>query len=416
MNLRITHPTKITEGKIVLGGSKSISNRVLIINYLSKKKGTVLNLSDSDDTRFLNSVLEDIQEVNDVHHAGTAFRFLTSVLSFKDGRQILTGSERMKQRPIGDLVDALRCLGANIVYLGKEGFPPLRFNSPTSTSINEVDINGSVSSQFLSSLALIAPTLPSGLIINIQGEMVSRPYFQMTLDIMEDCGASYEWIDNKITIFPGEYQVNEYVVESDWSSASYLYSIASLSKKSNIEITSLSSNSKQPDSAIKSIARNFGVSGNYLNNTLHIKKDESPETSFLEYDFLRCPDIAQTVFVMCAGKGVNGLFSGLKTLKIKETDRINASAKELAKINVFLSQIPQKFSKRAKDELFMLEGLANWENVDFDTYDDHRMAMAFAPLALIKPIMINQAEVVSKSYPRFWNDLASLGFKIEEID
>lgn len=413
MQIKLSHPDKKLSGRVSLEGSKSISNRILVIKHLAKSNARITNVSKSDDTKYLADILENIQEVNDVHHAGTAFRFLTSVLSFTHGTQVLTGSPRMKQRPIGPLVEALRTIGANIEYLGVHGFPPLKIGSPSLCDNNRIRITGNVSSQFISSLALIAPIRPLGLVIEIEGKFVSKPYLDMTLDIMNECGVYHIWDKNTLTIHPGKYEMHNFHVESDWSSASYLFSMASIAEESDIKITGLFRESLQPDSVIQSIASQFAVNSNFQEEELKLNKSNRSILPFLEYNFNACPDVAQTVFVMCAAHGVKGLFGGLNTLKIKETDRIQASSAELAKINVFLHAVPSRFASRSEDSLFMQDGKAQWVSVAFNTYDDHRMAMSFAPLALIRPFEIRDAEVVSKSYPRFWDDLSDLGFSLE---
>lgn len=413
MKIRLSHPTGILEGKLSYGGSKSISNRVLIIQHLCKGDFTIENLSKSDDTKSLQAILGNISNVNDVHHAGTTFRFLTSLFAFTDGDQTLTGSERMLQRPIGPLVEALNDLGANISYKDVVGYPPLLINSPSNDVGHEVSIDGGVSSQYLSSLLLIAPTLPKGLKLTILGELVSRPYLQMTLSIMEYFGIKYHWKDNKITILPKEYIATDFYVESDWSSASYYFSLAALSNRTNISISGLRSKSLQADAEIKYIAAAFRVKHTF-GEVLTITKEEGEVIStFIEQDFISCPDIAQTVFVMCGALNVKGLFKGLQTLKIKETDRITACATELAKVGVYLTKVPQRFAQRSQAEMYMLDGELSINEPVFDTYNDHRMAMAFAPLALLSPITFNDAHVISKSYPTFWTDLEKLGFKVE---
>ncbi len=416
MKLKVFHPTGILTGKISYGGSKSISNRVLVIQHLCNDDFTIENLSNSDDTKSLVNILNNISDVNDVHHAGTTFRFLTSLLAIKDGDQILTGSDRMKERPIGPLVDALIELGCNIEYIDKEGFPPLKIKSPNSTIGNKVSIDGGVSSQYLSSLLLVAPTLPNGLSLTILGDLVSKPYLDMTLSIMAYFGIKYEWNDQTIKISSQEYIAKDFYVESDWSSASYYFSFAAFSKSAKIKISGLKNESLQADAQIKEIAKYFGVNYHFDEDLVITKNEGAPIASFFEFDFISCPDIAQTVFVMCGGLDVNGLFSGLQTLKIKETDRISASANELNKVGSYLSKVPQKFAQKTEKELYMIDGKSVVNCPVFDTYHDHRMAMAFAPLALRGQVVFNNANVVSKSYPSFWQDLEVLGFKIEMLD
>ncbi len=416
-SITLTSPQKTVGGSIALNGSKSISNRVLIIQALAQEKFNILNLSNSDDTQTLQHLLKDNGTTWDAHHAGTTYRFLTSFLSTQQGTQILTGSERMKNRPIGDLVTALIELGADIEYMEKEGFPPIKIHSPNDKWQNEISLSASTSSQFISSLLLIAPSLPDGLTLHLIGEVVSRPYIDMTIGIMKEFGVIVEDTGDKIIVLPQKYVAKDYYVEGDWSAASYYYAIAALSAKANIKIKGLFKKSLQGDSAIAKIAEKFGVTTEFSNSDLTITRDENSFTnSYIEQDFLETPDIAQSVAVMCAGTGKHGLFSGLQTLKIKETDRINALQVELAKVGVHFVKLPQKFAKKSSKEYYLLEGDARNHSGDvptFDTYEDHRMAMCLAPLAKLYPIKFNNPDVVSKSYPGFWKDLQTLGFEVE---
>ncbi len=414
--LNIYNSSKRINGTITLNGSKSISNRVLMIQALATSKFNIDNLSNSDDTQTLKNLLSDNADIWDAHHAGTTFRFLTAYLSTKVGIQILTGSDRMKNRPIGDLVDALNGLGAHIEYMEKHGYPPLKIGPPKDIWSNEISLSASTSSQFISALLLIAPTLPSGLTIHLIGEVVSRPYIDMTIGMMRDFGIDVEDNGSLIKIKPQSYMTKDYFVEGDWSAASYYYTIAALSEEASITIKGLMQNSLQGDKAIVQIGSKFGIKTDFQHLKLTITKDsKSMSASYIEQDFLDTPDIAQSVAVMCAGTGKHGLFSGLQTLKIKETDRIHALKVELSKIGVHLVKVPQKFAKKSDKEHYILEGDARKHFGDspiFDTYEDHRMAMCLAPLALLFPIKINNPEVVSKSYPHFWEDLKKLGFEI----
>jgi 3-phosphoshikimate 1-carboxyvinyltransferase len=418
-SIKVVAKTKNISGKIKLSGSKSISNRVLLIQALTKDSFEIENLSDSDDTQTLQALLQSHDSTLDAHHAGTTFRFLTAYLSMKGGTQILTGSERMKQRPIKALVDALNQLGANITYLENEGYPPLSIQSPKEDWKNEIELPADISSQYITALLLIAPVLENGLTIRLIGNIVSRPYIEMTLDIMAHFGVKTEWVDHEIKVAPQSYQAQKYHVESDWSAASYFYSIAALSDTTDLVLEGLHQNSLQGDAEIVKIGEKFGIKTTFGDHQLTItKRAENKAPEFFEYDFLKVPDIAQSISVMCAGLGTQVLYSGLQTLKIKETDRIAALQTELLKVQVYLSKLPAKFSKKTDTEYYMQEGKALFGEEDvpaIDTYNDHRMAMSFAPLALIDCIHIHNPDVVSKSYPDFWKDLTSIGFEISDI-
>jgi 3-phosphoshikimate 1-carboxyvinyltransferase len=405
------------QGTIKLTGSKSIANRVLLIRALCDDHFEIENISESDDTHTLLELLSSDAYELDAHHAGTTFRFMTAYLAIKGEERVLTGSSRMKQRPVGPLVDALNALGCNVFYLENHGYPPLKFGPLTSLLNNEVAIKGNVSSQYLSALLMVAPILPNGLKLTILEDLVSRPYLEMTLSIMEYFGVNHTWVDNVITVPKQKYTGKPFFVEADWSAASYYYSIASLAETADITLQGLSDHSLQGDSAIAVIAQKFGVVSQFANREVKLTKaKDAIVEEFIEYDFLKQPDIAQTVFTICAGLGIQGLFTGLQTLFIKETDRIGAFQTELAKIQVFLSKVPPRFIEGNTQDYYMVDGKASYDEIPiFDTYQDHRMAMALAPLALQHPIMINEPDVVSKSYPDFWNDLVKLGFEIEDV-
>ena len=412
--IRVSHPTGIIDGRIKLEGSKSISNRALIIRALCDKDFEIKKLSKSDDTQILQKLLsaEDLKEY-DVHHAGTTFRFLTAYLAIKKGKQILTGSDRMKQRPIGPLVDALRQLGCKIDYLEKEGYPPLKINKPKNLSANnEIKVAADISSQYISALLLIAPTLPKGLKLTLEGEMVSESYLNMTLKIIEEFGIEYKKKGQIITIGPQAYSPKEFTVEADWSASSYYYSIVALSKKGTITLKGLFEESLQGDSAMVGIGRMLGVNSEWDQGKIMLAKGDHNAIS-LNYDFINQPDLAQTIAVICAANGVQGKFTGLKTLRIKETDRIAALDTELSKVGSSFIKV----GKGDMEETYEVGSKINFNGSipRFETYKDHRMAMAFAPLALHGPIEIAKPEVVSKSYPSFWEDLKSLGFEIEPV-
>ena len=413
--IKLSKPTTPLQANITLDGSKSISNRVLLIRALSGTNFPITGLATAKDTVTLNKLLANHPaEVYDVGHAGTTFRFLTAYLALQNGTQTLTGSSRMLERPIGILVEALRELGANIEYLGKEGFPPLKINAPDKVGKqNKLKISAGTSSQYISALLMIAPTLPAGLELELDGKIVSRSYINLTLRVMAHFGAQHEWEDNVIKIAPQPYEAKSYQVEADWSAASYHYALAAFSKEVDLQLNGLQENSAQGDAAIVEMMTRFGIQTVFNENGIHLSRVGEPKPIF-EWDFIECPDIAQTLAVICGGLGVNGLFTGLETLSIKETDRIKALQDELVKVQVFFSKLPARFSKKP-GTYYMLEGKAVVENEpQFATYQDHRMAMAFAPLACLGNIKIEEPNVVVKSYPGFWDDLKKLGVTITE--
>jgi len=421
-SLKISHPNRSVKGEIILSGSKSISNRALLIRALCPEYFKIHNLSDSDDTISMENLLNGKDDVLDAHHAGTTFRFLTAYLATKDGIQVLTGSERMQQRPVKALVDALNYLGADISYVNNEGYPPLKIGSSKSEWKNDISLPANISSQYITALLLIAPTLPNGLTIRLEGEIVSRPYIEMTIGMMEYFGVEViaNWANQTISIRHQTYIAKDYFVEADWSAASYYYTIAGLSQSADIVLHGLHEKSLQGDAAIANIGNKFGIKTTFEHRNIRIVKEEGADIPELfEYDFINEPDIAQSVSVLCAGLGVHALFTGLQTLRIKETDRIAALQNELLKIGVFLNKMPTKFSKKTGVEYYMQEGRATLDQGAppfFDTYNDHRMAMSFAPLSLLGRVSINDSNVVSKSYPNYWKDLTILGFDIDKIE
>jgi 3-phosphoshikimate 1-carboxyvinyltransferase len=413
MNYKISKKNKNIIGEIRLDGSKSISNRVLIIQALCEDNFKINALANSNDTQLMQQLLASNDDVRDAGPAGTTFRFLTAFLSLQSGSQILTGTERMKQRPIGVLVNAMRKLGANIDYLENEGYPPLRINAAQTLDKNhQLTISAGTSSQYISALLLIAPTLPNGLELTLDGKIVSRPYIEMTLNLMAYFGVKHEWDGNLIKILPQKYQAKEFTVEADWSAASYYYAMAAFADKLDLQLNGLFENSVQGDSVLTKMMTKFGVQTTFNEKGVHLSKSGEPR-SFFEYDFIRCPDLAQTLFVVCGGLGVQGLFTGLETLKIKETDRIKAMQTELRKMQVSLSQLPSQFSKKSGKTFYQIEGKAIVENTPvFPTYEDHRQAMAIAPLSMLGEVEIEEPMVVRKSYPAFWEDIQKLGFII----
>ena len=388
MNYKIYHPTKLVECEIDLPSSKSISNRLLIIQSVCKDSFTIENLSDSDDTKSLEKALNSTDKTIDIGAAGTSFRFLTSYLSTLVGKEfVLTGSNRMKERPIQKLVNALRVMGAQIEYLEKKEFPPLKILG-TELKGGEIEIDGTISSQFISSILLISPVLKKGLTLNISEGIVSKPYIKMTLKLMEEFGVSHTWIGNKIEIKPQKYIAKNYSVEADWSAASFWFQIASLSENCNIKLNGLSGNSIQGDKKVMALFKELRVNSKFENNALILSK--STHSSFPnKVDLLETPDLYQLLRCTVFSKNLKTQFLGVQTLKNKETNRIDAVEKELK--NLIHSKI-------------------------IETYKDHRMAMSFAPLCLkYEELQIKDVDVVSKSYPNFWKDLQKGGFKINPL-
>lgn len=410
---------KQIDTEIKLTGSKSECNRALIISALSNGSVSVENLSDAADTVTLNNRLESLvnsqeselktsdSRLVDIGPAGTAMRFLTAFLSIQEGSFNLTGTERMKQRPIGVLVDALKSIGAEITYLENENFPPLHISGPLKQSTPNVKIKGDISSQYISALLMIAPSLPLGLVLEIDGELTSKPYVEMTLAMLEQVGIRNDWRDNTITIENQIFNTAKLYVEPDWSAASYWFAIAALADEANIFLPGLNGYSLQGDSKITEIMANFGITSQFKNGGVFLKK----EPKIIErkiFDLKECPDLAQTIVVICAILGHDATFTGLETLKIKETNRVLALQQELAKIGV-------KFIEKNFSYKLDCSGLHFPNKITIRTYEDHRMAMAFAPLALkIKEVEIEEKEVVNKSYPYFWDDLEKAGFSINE--
>ena len=382
--------------QIKLPASKSISNRALILNALAYSPYDIQNLSDCDDTRVTVKALDSNDRTFDIGAAGTAMRFLTAFLSKTVGEWVITGSERMKQRPIKLLVEALNSLGARIEYVEKEGFPPLRIFGSALTG-GEIHLNGGVSSQYISALMMIAPYMQNGLKIILEGNIISVPYIEMTIKMMAEFGATVDFEGNTISIEPQTYKPIQYKVESDWSAASYWYEILSIAGNGQIFLSGLNQNSYQGDSKVAELFEQLGVKTEYQPDGVLLTATNSPVSEF-KYDFINQPDLAQTFAVTCCLKGILFHFRGVQSLKIKETDRIAALTNELHKLGYILTE-------PAEGELeWNGERCTPAEKISIATYEDHRMAMAFAPAALITPIVIEHPEVVSKSYPGFWND------------
>jgi len=396
------------QSEIKITGSKSESNRLLLLQALYSNI-QIENLSNSDDTRVMSKALSSTSNIVDVHHAGTAMRFLTAYFAFQKGREVvLTGSDRMKERPIKILVDALRELGADISYLETEGFPPLKINGKNPTK-NKVTLQANVSSQYISALLLIAPKLENGLELILEGNITSVPYIKMTLRLLEELGIETSFKDQTIKV-KQQSAINNQIatVESDWSSASYFYSIIALSKVgTKITLSSYKAHSLQGDAVLADIYLQFGVKTTFKTNRLVLQKVEKLNNlSLIELDLSNSPDIAQTITVTCFALGLECLLTGLHTLKIKETDRLLALKTEIEKLGGMVTITTNSLHLKASNNLKSQVAIA--------TYSDHRMAMAFAPLALKTSLIINDAEVVSKSYPGFWNDLKIIGFQISQ--
>lgn len=410
MIYQVSTKNPIINGSINLPSSKSISNRALIINALNYSPYPLQNLSDSDDTVVLSAALNSNSNKFDIGHAGTAMRFLTAFLSKIVGEWEVTGSERMQQRPISILVDALNSLGAQIKYLKNEGFPPLKILGSHLTG-KTIELDGSVSSQYISALLLIAPTIENGLTLELKGEITSRSYINLTLELMAKFGIQYNWEENQITVPEQNYIARDFTVEADWSGASYWYEILSLCKTGEILLENLQLESLQGDSNIAGWFEQFGVYSTQKLNGVLLSKKENLIPEKLDIDFIENPDVAQTMACLCVAKRIPFKFSGLKTLKIKETDRISALQNELAKFGATLTE-PEN-GELAWDGKIDSEYCI--DNPTIETYHDHRMALAFAPMALAGcQLQINDPMVITKSYPGFWDDLKKVGFIISE--
>lgn len=410
MNYRIIAPRRI-EGEIDLPASKSISNRVLLLNALCATPGRLSNLAQCDDTDAVLSALAqpDASEVN-IGAAGTAMRFLTAYFATREGREVvIDGTERMRQRPIGVLVDALRQLGADIEYVEAEGYPPLKITG-TSLHGGALTVSGSVSSQYITAILLIAPVI-GGITLTIEGEIMSRPYIDMTLALMARYGVKAEWRENVIHVPAGEYTALDFTVEADWSAASYWWAMQAIVPQSRISLKGLEPQSLQGDSRIAELMSQMGVTGNWCGRYLDLRSNGGMGCCCSTFaDLSGTPDIAQTLVVMLCLMGRPFRITGLRTLRIKETDRLEALRTELRKLGYVV--------KVEGDDAISwhFETTAAEASPHICTYHDHRMAMAFAPAAIRFPgLIIDDAQVVSKSYPLFWEHLRQAGFKIEEV-
>lgn len=398
----VTKPTSAIFTKIKLSSSKSESNRALIINAVSGNKCELKNLSDARDTQTMQRLLLSSDKTLDVLDAGTTMRFLIALKALSGENRIMTGTPRMCERPVKILVDALRLLGADIQYLGVEGYPPVEIKGFESKS-DKIQIQGDVSSQYISALLMSSILLPNGLELELTGKVASRPYIEMTLDLMKLFGVSHTWEGNTIKVPKQVYTANQYTIESDWSGASYWFSVVALAENAEIELLGLKQNSLQGDSAIVGIMDSFGVASSFTEEGILLKK-KAHQTE-VTVDFADCPDLAQTVVACAAVKGIKLKMKGIESLRIKETDRILALQNELKKFNASLNDIGEGW--------FEVVPSANIpKNITIHTYDDHRMAMAFAPLAFVSDLVIEEPSVVNKSYPGYWNDLKKAGFGV----
>lgn len=415
MQYIVKAPNRI-KAEINLPASKSISNRVLVIHSLSGGNSTLHNLSDCDDTQVMINALRDMPEVIDIKAAGTAMRFMSAYLSVTEGEHVITGTERMKHRPIGVLVDALRRLGADIEYVGEQGYPPLRIRGKQLEG-GTLEVPGNISSQYISALLMIGPALRNGLELRLTGDIISRPYIDLTLHVMHEFGCKIEWSSvDTISVKPQRYDDREYVVENDWSASSYWYEMLALSKdkENGIVLPGLRDASRQGDSVVRYLYSLLGVktafkNGDHGQDTKVALTRHFSALTRMDYDFINQPDLAQTFVVTCCALGIPFHFTGLASLKIKETDRIKALKTEMRKLGYVLRDVNdcelEWDGARCEAE----------NNPAIDTYEDHRMAMSFAPLAItLGCIRINNPEVVSKSYPNYWDDLRKAGFEITE--
>ncbi|MRX68921.1 3-phosphoshikimate 1-carboxyvinyltransferase [Flavobacterium resistens] len=409
MNLKLStnSPFTIDDSKLNITGSKSETNRLLLLKALFPNI-ILANTSNSDDSEVMQKALIGNDEIVDIHHAGTAMRFLTAYFAVNEGREVvMTGSSRMQERPIKILVDTLRQLGVEISYEKEEGYPPIRIKGKKVTA-SKVTLAANVSSQYISALLLVASKLENGLELTLEGEITSIPYIKMTLALLTDLDIKTSFEGNVIKVFPKEaVESKEMVVESDWSSASYFFSLVALSESAKITLSSYKENSLQGDSELVSLYEKMGVKTTFQNNKMTLEKVSGFNYQDVNFELNNTPDIAQTIVVTCLGLGIGCHLTGLHTLKIKETDRLEALRIELTKLGANISVTNESLTLVKSDNIN--------HDVKIGTYNDHRMAMAFAPLAIKVPIIIEDAGVVSKSYPDFWDDLKALNFQVSEL-
>ena len=409
MKLHLSAPSEtLIKSTVKITGSKSESNRLLLLQALFPSI-KIDNLSNSDDAEVMQKGLQISNGVVDIHHAGTAMRFLTAYFASQENKEVtLTGSKRMTERPIKVLVEALRSLGAEISYLKDEGYPPIAIKGKKLTN-HKVSLPADISSQYISALLLIAPSLENGIELELVGKITSVPYIKMTLGLLSQIGVASSFEGNTIKVSPKKtVEPTTQVVESDWSSASYFYSIVALCDiGTQISLSAYNKNSLQGDSVLKEIYKDFGVETSFQGHEVILKKIAAPNNSIFNLDLANAPDIAQTIAVTCLGLGVGCHMTGLHTLKIKETDRLEALKTELTKLGANISVTDKTLTLEPSKEIN--------KEIAIDTYNDHRMAMAFAPLAIKTSLFVNDAEVVSKSYPDFWEDMKNLKFKVQTV-
>ena len=407
MKTKIQIENKNIKGSLSLSGSKSISNRLLILQALSGQKSPLNNLSNSDDTLVLQKALSSNNSTIDVGIAGTAMRFLTAYCAIQDAEIIITGAHRMKERPVKGLVDALRLLGADITYLEKDGFPPMRINGKNLKG-GTLSIKADISSQFISAILMVAPYFEKGIQLELVGDVLSRPYIEMTLNLMQRQGVPHRWEGNTISISPGVYQNTVKEVESDWSSISYLFEILALSDSGEIQISQVDENSVQGDQKVMGFFKSFGIASRIDKGVLSLaKKSNFKLPEYIEFDCVRTPDLAQTLAATACGLGVNMMLTGLKNLPLKETNRLVALKVELEKCGAVVKIINNEALEIISGECFTSK------DFNFETYGDHRMALCLAPLALkANSVIVDDAEVINKSYKSYWEDLKRLSFDI----
>lgn len=407
--LSISKTPTVAGTVLKLSSSKSISNRALILKALSGNQSVVRNLSNARDTQTMNRLVGSEDKLIDVLDAGTTMRFLTAYFAISGKNKIITGTARMKERPIGILVDALRAIGATIDYVENEGFPPIETKGFARQKTDQIEIPGNVSSQYISALMMIAPTLPLGLTINLTGKTGSVPYIQMTAALMKEFGVACHLDFEKqiIQVPSASYHAASITVEADWSAISYWYGFTALAEQATITLPNVSEKSLQGDRVIADIMEWLGVKSTFANNTLVLTRKD--HLNSIIWDFKDCPDLAQTVLPVCAAKGISGEFAGLESLLIKETDRIAALQNELSKIGATLTE-PQT------GKWILTPGNISGEPISIETYHDHRMAMGLAPLATKTDLIIKDPSVVNKSYPGFWEDMKTVGFTIAVME
>ncbi len=406
MDYHISHKTKTINAEVNLPTSKSISNRALIIQALTSGSFQIHKLSTSKDTQLLSTALKTKSNTIDVGDSGTAFRFLTALLACKEGEFTLTGSKRMKERPIKELVSALKKLGADIKYIEKEGYPPLQISGKQIEG-GGISVDASISSQFVSALLLIAASLKKGLTISLEGDILSTPYIKMTLEILSYFGIESKWIGNTISVKNQPYKAKDITIEGDWSAVAFLLEIMSLAQSGTLKINGLFENSWQGDSKVLEIFKNLGVESKFQDSSLHLSKKEIVNSTSLDINLIDYPDLAQAYCCSLAGLGKTATIKGLQNLKYKESHRLSALKCELEKF--------QQKSNYTDTDFILRDSTLTSPKQNLETHNDHRMAMCLAPLGMLFDIKINDVEVVSKSYPTFWEDLKKMGFTVSAL-